>query len=66
MNLLHYVIRRFLFFIPVIIGVTIITFIITNLVPGDPALMMAGLRARPEVVEKIREKLGLNKPVYIQ
>jgi peptide/nickel transport system permease protein len=66
MHLLRYVIRRFVFFIPVLIGVTIITFTITNLVPGDPALMMAGLRAKPEVVEKIREKLGLNKPVFIQ
>lgn len=66
MNLITYVLRRFLFFIPVIIGVTLITFTISHLVPGDPALMMAGLRAKPEVVAKLREKLGLNKPVFIQ
>lgn len=66
MNLFHYIFRRCLFFIPVIIGVTLITFTISHVVPGDPALMMAGLRAKPEVVENLREKLGLNKPVLTQ
>lgn len=52
--------------IPVIIGVTIITFLILKLIPGDPALVMAGEGASPEKIEQIQNQMGLNEPFYVQ
>lgn len=64
--MLNYVLRRLGLLILVVWGVSVITFTVSQIIPGDPALMMAGLRARPEVVAAIREKLGLDKPIHIQ
>lgn len=52
--------------IPVIFLVTIITFSLIHLAPGDPAIMRAGEDATPEQVEMIREAMGLNEPVMLQ
>lgn len=60
-----FILRRLLQTIPLIIGITIITFGIANLVPGSP---VTGLefnpRTRPEDIERIRENLGLNDPLH--
>lgn len=64
--MLHYIIRRLGLLILVVWGVSLITFTVSQVIPGDPALMMAGPRARPEIVAAMREKMGLNKPVYVQ
>lgn len=60
-----FILRRLLQTIPLIIGITIITFAIANLVPGSP---VTGLefnpRTRPEDIERIRENLGLNAPLH--
>ena len=64
--MLKYVIRRFIQTIPVIIGVTFLVFLLMFLIPGDPAQIMAGEAARPEQVEQMRERLGLNDPVLVQ
>lgn len=58
-----YLIRRTLESIPVIIGVSILVFMLLRLIPGDPAIAILGERATPENVEAIRERLGLNKPL---
>lgn len=50
----------------VVAGVCVITFIISHLIPGDPARLLAGDRASDEIVENIRQQLGLNQPLYIQ
>jgi peptide/nickel transport system permease protein len=50
----------------VLLGVVMISFIITNLVPADPARMIAGRRATVQTVENIRTQLGLDQPLYIQ
>jgi len=59
----RYVIRRLLMMIPLMIGVSFITFAIINLIPGSP---LADLRRNPEVrpadVARLEEQLGLNKP----
>jgi len=47
-------------------GVISIVFILFNILPGDPARMMAGQRADEQTLERIREDLGLNRPKYIQ
>jgi len=52
--------------IPVLLGVTVITFVISHLVPGDPARLLAGPHAPIEVVLAIRSKMGFDKPLYEQ
>lgn len=62
----RYVLRRLIFFVLVILGVTLLMFVITYLLPGDPARAAAGPGARPEQVELLRKKLGLDKPPHIR
>lgn len=52
--------------VPVIFGLTILTFTITHLVPGDPALLAAGPQATQEMVDQIRVEFGMDKPIPIQ
>jgi peptide/nickel transport system permease protein len=59
-----YVARRLLSAVPVVLLVTLISFLIMQLVPGDPALVIAGLGATPQEVERVREQLGLNRPAH--
>jgi ABC-type dipeptide/oligopeptide/nickel transport system permease component len=61
-----YVLRRLYQAVLVLIGVTIITFIMSNALPGDPARSAAGQFATMEQVEETRERLGLNEPMPIQ
>jgi peptide/nickel transport system permease protein len=66
MNLTQYIVRRLLFAIPVLVFVSFFAFSIIHLVPGDPARMMVNPKMGEEVVEQVREKLGLNRPLYTQ
>jgi peptide/nickel transport system permease protein len=50
----------------VVVGMSAITFFLARVAPSDPAALWVGQHARPEEVEKAREELGLNKPLYIQ
>ena len=52
--------------IPVLLGVSIIAFSLTHLAPGDPARAIAGEHASIQTINAIREKYGLDKPLYIQ
>lgn len=47
-------------------GASVLVFFLSHLIPGDPALMAAGLEATPDVVERVRHDLGLDRPLYIQ
>ena len=60
-----YIIRRLLYTIPIVFGVLLLTFILFKVVPGDPALQMAGKAASPQVIEEVREEYGLNKPLFM-
>ena len=62
----QYAIKRFLTIVPVLIGVSLIVFSFTHLIPGDPAVAMLGERATPQRVAEVREQLGLDKPLYTQ
>ncbi|NPV28093.1 MAG: ABC transporter permease [Firmicutes bacterium] len=65
----RYLAKRLLYLIPVMLGVSIVTFGLINLAPGDPAeliLRSGGVEPTREAVEALREELGLNDPVYIQ
>jgi len=61
-----YIIRRLLLTVLVIIGISVITFILTHVVPSDPAALYVGPHPTKEQLEMVREKLGLNQPLYIQ
>jgi peptide/nickel transport system permease protein len=50
---------------PTLLGVTIIVFMFLRLIPGDPAVAMLGEHAAQENVERIREQLGLNRPLFL-
>lgn len=64
--MLNYIIRRILYAIPVVIGVTFLVFMISHLTPGDPVRMMAGEDASEADVEALRVKLGMDKPLMMQ
>lgn len=61
-----YIIRRILIVIPTLFAVSILSFAFVRLIPGDPATIMLGERARPADVEKFKEQMGLNQPIYVQ
>src|SRR5260370_1627195 len=52
--------------VPSLIGVVLVTFLLTRALPGDPAAYFAGPAATSEAIEQIRVKLGLDKPLYVQ
>jgi peptide/nickel transport system permease protein len=64
--MLMFILRRLIQTIPVVIGVTFVVFFIMQLVPGDPAVLLAGEGASKETVNAIREQLGLNRPLFVQ
>src|SRR5271167_1548468 len=57
---------RLLSAIPSVIGVVIVTFLLTRALPGDPAAYFAGPAATKQAVEQIRVKLGLDQPLIVQ
>lgn len=61
-----YIIKRLLMLIPVLVGVSILSFSLIHLAPGDPAVTIAGQHASPQVINAIREKYGLDKPLTTQ
>jgi len=60
------ILKRLMMAIPSLIGVVIVTFLLTRALPGDPAAYFAGPAATKEAVEQVRVQLGLDKPLYIQ
>src|SRR5476651_776709 len=58
--------KRMVLVIPNLIGVIIVTFLLTRALPGDPAAYFAGPAADKQAVEQIRVKLGLDKPLIVQ
>lgn len=60
------VVRRILQLVLVLIGICVVTFLLVHMVPGDPARVIAGDRAKPETIEAIRRSFGLDKPLWQQ
>lgn len=58
--------NRLLMLVLVIFGVSFITFLMSNVIPGDPARMIVGVKASEETYQRVREQMGLNDPLYIQ
>jgi len=64
--MLKYSLRRFILFIPTILGVTFITFLLIKSIPGDPALGLVGERASSETIAIIQKELGAEKNFFAQ
>ncbi len=66
MNLRYYLLRRLLLIVPVLVGLTVLTFVVSRVIPGDPVGLAAGPQATPEIKEKLRQEFGLDKPLPVQ
>jgi ABC-type dipeptide/oligopeptide/nickel transport system permease component len=64
--MLTMILKRLAMAIPSLIGVVIVTFLLTRALPGDPAAYFAGPAATPQAIQEIRVKLGLDKPLIVQ
>jgi peptide/nickel transport system permease protein len=64
--MLSYVARRLLALIPVLLGLSLVVFLIMALVPGDPALAILGSYATPESLATLRAQMGLDRPLPVQ
>jgi len=64
--MIQFIIKRTLLFIPVILGVITLTFILMFIVPGDPVLSMVGERYDEATVQRLRQELHLDDPIYVQ
>ena len=62
----RYVIRRLLLILPMLVGLTMLIFAISRLLPGDPVALAAGPNATPAVIESVRAEFGLDRPVVVQ
>src|SRR5919198_187847 len=66
MGLGRYVATRLMLVLPTLVGVTLITFVLTYLLPGNPALVKAGPLATPEHIKEMERRMGLDQPVPVQ
>jgi peptide/nickel transport system permease protein len=64
--MLNYIIRRVIYMVPILFGIALITFILFNVVGGDPVLLMVGRHANASTIAEMRAELGLNQPLYKQ
>jgi peptide/nickel transport system permease protein len=61
-----YIAKRLLISIPVIIGVIFIIFIMLNVIPGDPVLVMMGEHVKPDIIETMRKTMHLDDPIMLR
>jgi peptide/nickel transport system permease protein len=66
MSFLYFVVRRLALLVPTLFGVSVIGFLLTYLLPGNPALVKAGPMATPQYVAEMKHKMGLDQPLYAQ
>ncbi|MFD1911056.1 ABC transporter permease [Halodurantibacterium flavum] len=60
------IVNRLILSVPVLFGVLLLGFVLVQVAPGDPARVLAGPQAPPEVVAQIRERMGLDDPLFVQ
>lgn len=66
MDRVQYILKRLLLMIPTFLLVMVIIFVLVRLLPGDPAIAIAGDRASDADLAAIRARLGLNEPMIVQ
>lgn len=64
--MIRYTVSRILQAIPVLFGISIVVFCLVRLIPGDPAVAALGSRATPQLIERVRDQLGLDLPLWQQ
>ena len=64
--MLKFVVRRLILLIPILFGLSIFIFLFIHALPGDPASALLGERGTPEAVERLRQQLGLDRPIWDQ
>ncbi|HVH28710.1 MAG TPA: nickel ABC transporter permease [Vicinamibacterales bacterium] len=64
--MIHFLLRRLVLTLPVLLGVVTLVFSLIHLVPGDPVEAMLGESASPQEVAEVRGRLGLDRPLYVQ
>jgi peptide/nickel transport system permease protein len=66
MSIYAYLLRRVLLLLPILLGLSIITFTISRVVPGDPVGLAAGPQSTPEIRERLAQEFGLDQPLPVQ
>jgi peptide/nickel transport system permease protein len=66
MHRYKFVLYRPIQFLPVLFGISIVTFVLVRLIPGDPARVLLGTRATPTAIANIRSQYGLDEPMWLQ
>src|SRR5687768_13751218 len=66
MRILAYLGHRFIFILPQLLGIVLVSFLLVKSIPGDPAVLMLGPTATPEAIASLREQMGLDQPLYVQ
>ena len=66
MPLAIYIARRLVFLVVALFGVSLITFVVTRVLPGNPAYLIVGVQADESTVEAVIERLGLDQPIHVQ
>jgi peptide/nickel transport system permease protein len=61
-----YISRRLITLVFVLFGMSLVTFTISHVIPIDPAAAAAGMESSPQVIEQIRQEMGLDKPLHVQ
>ncbi len=61
-----YILKRILLFIPTLLGITLITFVLMHSLPGDPVANMVGERATSETIARIRTEIGIDRSLPVQ
>ena len=64
--MLQYIRTRLFAMVPVLVGMSVLVFVMMRLIPGDAAVVFLGTKPTPEAIEAFRHKVGLDKPMYVQ
>jgi ABC-type dipeptide/oligopeptide/nickel transport system permease component len=62
----NYLLRRLAQVVPIALGIVTLVFSLVHLIPGDPAVQLAGENAQPEDIARVRTELGLDRPLHVQ
>ncbi len=66
MKILLFCVSRLVQLVPVLLGITIVAFLLLRVMPGDPATLMLGSRGTPEDIARLTRQLGLDRPLWLQ
>ncbi len=66
MSFRTYLLRRTLHLVPVLLGLSVLIFVLSRVIPGDPVRLALGLEATPAQVDQLRRQMGLDRPLIVQ